>query len=1094
MADVSGIPSGSDLVQDGAPVDQVPFIAGLDAIRAAIIAVNADAVAAAELAGRASAIEATLTYRLTNPQGGPNSLVYDIPATFTLDAMPLRGHYLFVAAHTNVGGGTYIRIRRYDGANYVNGTSTVILKRGSADLDPGDIVAGEVVMLMSLGAGPDSYRLIGTPRSDITEIEANIADALSAIASEAADRISADAALQANITAANTARSNADDALNIRIDNANTYRAENDAILQANITAAANTAAAATASEAATRDAADTALAGRIDDTEARFPAIAVATAFAGDLEGIESVDGYRQNLSDLDEAAPIPPDALVVRSEMGGSVIRVRQPEFAFASDSAQVAIATYCRLLPDSIWRVRTRFRRAINSSVGDAAVQFRVRYYDETKASLGDGASIRGQDIEFSDGILQWEADIYHGQPDAWAPPAGAAYFKVFDRVFDATTTTDIGLLDAKDVTEERRHVAEIAAGLSSAIDAEASARAAGISAEAAARAAAVSAEASARAAADNALQTALDGEETNRASADAALQGAIEDAEATAAVATAAETAARAAAVSAEASARAAADTALQAALDDEETSRTTADEALQEAINTLEADTEAALAAEVADRIAAVSGEAEARAEEISDLQDALNAGTAASAAAIATEAADRAAAVTAEATARQAADDVLSASVNDVAADAAANLAQETADRAAALAAEATDRASADTALGVRIDGAEAEIIRIDDNMSSLSVTDVSRPGEAPQQFSHDYTGDPVTRGPLATGERVVDAELGAIWSMPDSGIIAWRRAFAMEQTGRVYQLRIGIKRLSDSVDPDGDAVEVFWQNLNLNKSAVSLVKLATWLNPLVEDRLQVVTLYLSRDASIDGIDYVPPVSTRYGTPLVRTYGFDVETGIAFMAWRDVTDELFGPAIQSIQARLAALETLSITTLTVTPSGVQELGTSVTPTLTWTYAGEGSLSVVRVDGLAIATDAVSYVAPAAITASTTYTLRIVDTLNRADEAQVSVTFQPRVFWGASASDVLTSSGVIGLAGSGLQGSKALSRTVTTADSYVYVAYPAAFGAPSTYKLFGFDEDPVGTLVSVTTAAGHTANYNVFRSPLKLTGSVPVEVS
>ncbi|WP_170317612.1 hypothetical protein [Paroceanicella profunda] len=743
MADVSGIPSGADLVQDGAPVDQVPFIAGLDAIRAAIIAVNADAVAAADLAGRASAIEATLTYRLINPQGGPNSLVYDIPATFTLDAMPLRGHYLFVAAHTNVGGGTYIRIRRYDGANYVNGTSTVILKRGSADLDPGDIVAGEVVMLMSLGEGPDSYRLIGTPRSDITEIGANIAEALeaiaaetaartAAIASEAAARAAAHTTLQATIAAANTARADAVAALNTRIDNANTYRADNDALLQGRIDEAQETAAAATAAEAAARRAADT---------------------------------------------------------------------------------------------------------------------------------------------------------------------------------------------------------------------------------------------------------------------ALEAALLDAGAAAAAAVAAETAAR------------------EAAVTDEATTR---------------------------------------------------------------------AAAVSAEATARAAADTGLGARIDTA---------------TGAIPAEAAARAAADTALGTRIDGAAAGLAALDGRMVAFGVTDLARPGEAPGQFSSTRTGDPVSRGPLQFGEIVVDAELGAILCVADARDIAWRRALAMERVGRVYRLRIGIKRLSDSVDPDGDAVEVLWQNLDLAKAAVSLVTLATWSNPQAEAGLQVVELLLSRDASIAGVDYLPPAPTRYGTPLVRTHGSDLTTGLAFFSWQDVTEAHLAALAQAgVAARLAALETLSIATLTVTPSGVQELGASVTPTLTWTYAGEGSIASVSVNGTAISAAATSYVAPAPITAGTSYTVQVTDTLGRTDSRSVTVPFQPRVFWGASASSSLNSAGIITLSGSRLQSNKTLFESIATAGGYAYFAYPASFGAPSLYRLFGFDEDPVSTTVSVTTAAGHTADYIVLRSPAPAAGAMSVEVS
>ena len=105
----------------------------------------------------------------------------------------------------------------------------------------------------------------------------------------------------------------------------------------------------------------------------------------------------------------------------------------------------------------------------------------------------------------------------------------------------------------------------------------------------------------------------------------------------------------------------------------------------------------------------------------------------------------------------------------------------------------------------------------------------------------------------------------------------------------------------------------------------------------------------------------------------------------------------------------------------------------------------------------------------------------------------TVTFLPRRFWGVSASDALTKGQVIALAGSELSPSRAKAVTVNPAAQYVYVVYLASLGDPTGFKIGGFNEQYVKTTVSVTTAAGLTADYIVLRSLNKLTGTVSVEV-
>ncbi len=197
----------------------------------------------------------------------------------------------------------------------------------------------------------------------------------------------------------------------------------------------------------------------------------------------------------------------------------------------------------------------------------------------------------------------------------------------------------------------------------------------------------------------------------------------------------------------------------------------------------------------------------------------------------------------------------------------------------------------------------------------------------------------------------------------------------------------------------------------------------------------------------------------------------------------------------SLGDRLTALEVVTVEDLAVDPSETQELGTSVTPELGWAFGGTATPQALRING-AVQPDpeVTAWTAPAPIAATTSYTVRVEDVLGRSDVDSVTVTFQPRIYWGASSSAALDGAGVIGLSGSSLKANNDIEKTITAADEYVYVAFPTSFGSPSTYRLFGFDEAATITTVPVTTAAGHTADYYVLRSPNKLTGAVPVEVA
>ncbi|MEE4451464.1 hypothetical protein [Novosphingobium resinovorum] len=188
---------------------------------------------------------------------------------------------------------------------------------------------------------------------------------------------------------------------------------------------------------------------------------------------------------------------------------------------------------------------------------------------------------------------------------------------------------------------------------------------------------------------------------------------------------------------------------------------------------------------------------------------------------------------------------------------------------------------------------------------------------------------------------------------------------------------------------------------------------------------------------------------------------------------------------------------LSITALTVTPSQIEQ-GASVAVTVAWTISG--TITGQTLEGVAVAPADRSKVFPG-VSASNAFDLTVTDAAAPGGAVSAnrsaSVTVLPRRFWGVADAAALDSAGVVALAGSELSNARAKSLTVegsAAPGKYAYYAYPASLGDPASYKIYGFDEAPVKTTVSVTTAAGATLNYIVLRSPNKLTGTIPVEIS
>lgn len=217
------------------------------------------------------------------------------------------------------------------------------------------------------------------------------------------------------------------------------------------------------------------------------------------------------------------------------------------------------------------------------------------------------------------------------------------------------------------------------------------------------------------------------------------------------------------------------------------------------------------------------------------------------------------------------------------------------------------------------------------EDLDGQLTTDVARPGEDSAQFSAILTGDPAARPVIVEGLSVVDDDLGAVWSLPGAASIAPRRAYALE-LGRIYRLRVVVKRLEDSSDPNNDAVEIRWQNLNKTKGAVSNIALHTYSDLLVATGAVEFTALISRD--VGGADYVPPATARFGVPEVRTYGADGKVGIASVVWQDVTEEVAIAGdiegLQEVKAPLASPTLTGIPTAPTAPPGTNSVQVATT--------------------------------------------------------------------------------------------------------------------------------------------------------------------
>lgn len=188
-------------------------------------------------------------------------------------------------------------------------------------------------------------------------------------------------------------------------------------------------------------------------------------------------------------------------------------------------------------------------------------------------------------------------------------------------------------------------------------------------------------------------------------------------------------------------------------------------------------------------------------------------------------------------------------------------------------------------------------------------------------------------------------------------------------------------------------------------------------------------------------------------------------------------------SIQPLPDRVSALENPTNVTGFAAAPAVAEVGSSVTPTLSWA-ANQNPASQSIDQGVgALVVAARSANAHAAVSASTTWTLTYSNGYTT-KTATASTVFQLKRYHGVTAKapgTALTNAEVLALANE-FAAARAFTGTFDcTGGQYPVICYPATFGDPASITVGGFNStDFTVDTLNVTNASGHVDSYHVLR--------------
>ncbi|WP_127104376.1 hypothetical protein [Pararhodobacter zhoushanensis] len=190
-----------------------------------------------------------------------------------------------------------------------------------------------------------------------------------------------------------------------------------------------------------------------------------------------------------------------------------------------------------------------------------------------------------------------------------------------------------------------------------------------------------------------------------------------------------------------------------------------------------------------------------------------------------------------------------------------------------------------------------------------------ARPGEMPEAYRSEITGAASAGTPYSGSNVVVDDELGACIELVDVATHVAARQPTPTEPGRVYLLRVAVKRESDPADPLGDAVEYgvrFLQPALTGVAGGSGNRVISIDDPLVAaDGWQYFDATFSID--VEGVDYTIPAGAAFGAPWVRTYGTDHQTRIARVELTDISSAWVGLRAEDASATAVAAAVVATT-------------------------------------------------------------------------------------------------------------------------------------------------------------------------------------
>ena len=131
-----------------------------------------------------------------------------------------------------------------------------------------------------------------------------------------------------------------------------------------------------------------------------------------------------------------------------------------------------------------------------------------------------------------------------------------------------------------------------------------------------------------------------------------------------------------------------------------------------------------------------------------------------------------------------------------------------------------------------------------------------------------------------------------------------------------------------------------------------------------------------------------------------------------------------------------------------------------------------------------------------ITSNTNIVITATDERGAQASRTVSITFQPRAYWGvAQDKESYENADILALSGSALTSTRARTINVNAGEGeHIIYAIPSSFGTP-TFRINGFEGGfvKVGT-IDFTNASGYSQNYDIYKSVNPNLGSTQVVVS